>query len=63
MPSFDTRNGYTTSSRALILTINSITMDESADYRELHVALRLVHCNTTKMKGVIIQQSKVYTQV
>jgi hypothetical protein len=33
-------------------------MDESVDCRELHVALRLVHCNTTKMQGVIIQKSK-----
>lgn len=27
------------------------------DYRELNVELHLVHCNTTKMKGVIIQKS------
>jgi hypothetical protein len=32
-------------------------MDENADYRELNVASRLVHCNTTKTQGVI------YTQV
>jgi len=32
-------------------------MDESADYRELNVASRLAHCNTTKMQGVIIQKS------
>jgi hypothetical protein len=32
-------------------------MDESADYKELNVTLRLVHCNTTKLQGVIIQKS------
>ena len=32
-------------------------MDESTDYTELNVALCLVHCNTTKMQGVIIQKS------
>jgi len=57
MPTFDTRNGYTALSRALIVTINSI-MDKSLDCRELHVALCLVHCNATKMQGVIIQKSK-----
>ena len=32
-------------------------MDASAACRELHVALRLVGCNTSKMQGIIIQKS------
>jgi hypothetical protein len=43
-------HGVVTGSQKLNALI--LTMDDSANYRELHVSLRLVRCSTTNMQGV-----------